>query len=228
MNLRLIATTGALVLVTGALAFLFKPKPAEVPFSEKLAPYKGSIIRVLQEGKFCCTGFVISPTQAITANHCVVKTKVVQTMFGPMPVEDGAFKTLDVLVNGIKQKTKVIGSPRGYYDASILEGKFDNVKPFEVILPNDTIKTAQACGYPMGVNGLLCFPQRDVSVKHSYVFAFGGLFKGMSGGPLFALEKGRLVVIGINTAINPQTDVNMFTPILSIKDLFYAPKSAKK
>jgi len=143
------------------------------------------------KGSFFCSGVVISSNYVLTAAHCVLNAK------GSLTTNNIDVKSSDraITVTG----KAVSANPR--MDTALIHGDFKNFKISPVIIDPKIIfglnTTFVDCGYPMG-GDLLCITFNKLGIEDSTYVGKIPLFPGVSGGPLYILEKGS--VIGVNSS----------------------------
>lgn len=175
-----------------------------------------SIVRLhdANTGAFFCSGLVVSPTQIITAAHCVVGRS---TQDPDISVQ--ATKNSEI---GVKASVVNWNSRADY---AIIKGDFRIFKTLEVETNPEDINrqfeddTLIACGFPMG-GKLSC--SRVKGPEHCvFQFCAGGfLYPGMSGGPVINLRTGK--AIALNTAVMDNGQI-VLSPYVNIFDSLDAP-----
>lgn len=157
-----------------------------------------AIIRLVDNGNFFCTGFVIDDNYALTAAHCVDRSSFLND-YDPKTIQienqKGELVLSDVLVAGVN----------GSQDYAILKGNFTTFKKLQIDAVNLPPVTAtssiyEACGFPAGQKQLVCTLLYPIGNEYFYIRANGGgIYKGMSGGPVF--DKRTNKVVGVNSHV---------------------------
>lgn len=174
-----------------------------------------SIVRLhTADGRFFCSGVVITPNAIATAGHCVI----VETPFGAMidPDLKIEIRGADGLPTHIYAR---VGGVNPRIDTAMLLGDFhlfahrdviDSPSEIDRIFMNPESKIV-ACGYPLG-GALTCSEVQKVRHAAFWYRAIGWLYPGMSGGPVIDLSSGK--VIALNRAVD-EADADGRTIILS-------------
>lgn len=153
------------------------------------------IVRLYTDGSFVCTGFVISRQYVMTAAHCLDYLKQEIAVYS----SDSSFGTAGRVV-GIADHMD-----QGLIEVSI----FDNIRPVKVDFTGE-LSTVYAldvmtCGYPGGQIKELCTPAKLTGIHFFLRLGVGTLYKGMSGGPVYATNSaGERIVVAINSAVLQQ------------------------
>jgi S1-C subfamily serine protease len=161
------------------------------------------------DGKFFCSGFVISDQYAVTAGHCVDS-------------DFGRLRQFIKIYNSVKMDTYVVASGaasnrRG--DTGLIKGNFKEFDKLRLIIrPQDlyaTISKAKkvyALGFPYGADYLIS-EINPKGLENFHMAGAGVLLPGMSGGPLVT-EEG--IVIGINSYVSG--DHSAFSSLIGLLD----------
>lgn len=150
------------------------------------------IVRLYVNGSFVCTGFVASRQYVMTAGHCLDDLNQEVVVYS----DDETFATSGRVV-GISE----------HMDQGLIEAQiFDNIKPIKVDFTGELSTTPAldiaACGFPGGQSKELCTAGRLTGIHFFLRIGVGTLYKGMSGGPVYARNsKGEQVVVGMNSAV---------------------------
>lgn len=176
----------------------------------KPAKFPSTIRLHTADGRFFCSGAVINDTTAITAAHCIVDNFGFFMALSRKPI---AIYT----ANGVN--SYVVALPKAASpaaDVGIIYGDFRNFEKQPIQKNANKIHEAftlgaKACGFPWG-GKLTCF---SVSKLGKYFFHYtstdGGLWPGMSGGPV--VDNNGLL-IGVNSAVSEKE--NIYAPIVEI------------
>jgi V8-like Glu-specific endopeptidase len=181
------------------LTVLWAAKAHQVPTQ----PNKfNGIVRLLDEqGRFFCSGVVISETRIATAAHCVI---------GQVPMMGIRLLRNKILVASENGKIITVANTGGVEprsDQAVLVGDFSMIRPMKAI--TDPTEIAESfkrgnvvmCGYPYG-GKLYCNKLSNPTTDNFQFKGSGHLYPGMSGVPVIDAERG--IVIGINTAVNAE------------------------
>lgn len=183
-----------------------------------------SIIRLHSEqGRFFCSGTVISNHRILTAAHCVVQ----DFGFFAAVISKVQIRTQDGAIVG--WATVEAANPR--QDLAIVRGEFTKLDKREVMTNTTEINEAflrwpakvRACGFP-DAGPLRC---SDISRIDRENFSFagrGGLYPGMSGGPVFDLRSGK--VMAVNTAV--QGNRVILSPLIELYNQLGINESSDK
>lgn len=175
-------------------------------------PKYSPIVRLLNNGSYSCTAFVISPTLALTAAHCVdLGMMGIPLFFDTVEIANSAGHTVThAYVIGANTKE----------DYALLRGDFSAFNTVKVDLVGArTFKAKRllSCGYPWGSEELKCSELELVGTKYFQLKAKGELiFPGHSGGPVFDLDTG--VVIALNSAVDQ--DGVLLAPLNTVPAFF--------
>lgn len=186
------------------------PKPDQ-PKEPPSQPSLGAIVRlhIAEDGRFFCSGTVISDHLILTANHCIQEAPEGYSI---------SVRGSDRKNVGVYAKVK---SRHPMPDYALLSGNFKrfqhatiqtNAATINEVFLNKQSKLV-TCGFPYG-GDLQCDVITDV---HRYVFYFSAqayLYPGMSGGPVFDLDTN--TIIAINQAVSEREAI--FSPLVSLWD----------
>jgi S1-C subfamily serine protease len=157
------------------------------------------------EGRFYCSGTVISHKYILTAAHCVVNAYESGELINIQTYER---KNVGVLarIAGFSQQM----------DYALITGDFSmfNAAPVEYrpqeVLNRFFASELFACGFPMG-GELFCTKHRALSSVVFWIATDGLLYPGMSGGPVVDAEG---VIIGVNSARDGQYAI--ISPLIEV------------
>lgn len=194
-----------MTMIIGALLLLVTGLLLTMPLNMSLKLKKqSSIVRLhTLSGRFFCSGVVISGTKILTAAHCVSD--------GTEPIEVKTAENKSLGVIGIP----AAANPRS--DVAIIFGDFTQFEADLIDTNANSIDTAfrsniKSCGFPQG-GKLTCFEMSDLGKYYFfYTSKDGGLWPGMSGGPVYNSD-GK--VIGVNSAVTEKE--NIFAPIVELE-----------
>lgn len=164
------------------------------------------------DNRFFCSGTVISDRYVLSASHCLVN------VLGKMRDE----KLYIVSQDRMNVQEAIPVAVESMTDLALIEGDFRTFNKMKVLVDpgdlnlNDNFKT---CGYALGSPQITCYP---INIKGNQYFSLLGdsiLFKGMSGGNLFDLDKN--LIVAINTAVTENGTI--FSPIVGLFTLFQVP-----
>lgn len=165
-----------------------------------------------RDGKFFCSGVVISDKYILTAAHCV------GTSF--MGIKAGTQDLIELKNhNGDTVGEAVVHDFNLAADIAVLRGSFENLPKSEMV--NDPVELANslehpilACGFPYGEE-LRCSKMASMSHFTFMLQAKGWLYPGMSGGPVIDMVTGK--VIAVNSAVGGQ--ISYLAPLIGIRAL---------
>jgi V8-like Glu-specific endopeptidase len=166
-----------------------------------------SIVRLhdSDSGDYFCSGTVISDTVVLTAGHCLSDRRQVEVRS-----QDIEYKSALALVYSAYSQP----------DLGILVGDFRDYKKSEVQSNAVDIHKAfmkrphlMNCGFAYG-SKISCF-QFDQTGKDTfaYVSSDSAVFPGMSGGPVFDLETGKIVAVNLGA----KESYSVFTPLVALQ-----------
>lgn len=148
------------------------------------------------DGRFFCSGFVISAKYVMTAAHCL--TEDFELTDNPISIR---------LPSG--QDVNTVGTPAAVNinsDLGLITGDFSGFNVVHVsTTPGLTLQIFMgaagpviSCGFPYGDQAtcLQFLPQTNFL---NFIAGQGFLYPGMSGGPVFSLLTG--IVVGVNSAM---------------------------
>lgn len=150
-----------------------------------------------QDDQFVCSGTVVSNKYILTAAHCLVDD------YGKMSTQK--YK-IHILNSNLLAATMVIESEAAAIntqtDYALMTGDFSNVNRYKMALGNAASltrsKTVVTCGYPYGGEPICYGTNAKFSTYLFRVATQGTLYPGMSGGPVYDLE--RNIILGVNSA----------------------------
>lgn len=183
--------------------------PVEIPVHKAIK--LGSVVRLVTNNETFCTGTVVSPTNILTAAHCVASEPLFGIANYRQNIEIRPADNTDV---GVPAKVFLVLFKM---DQAILKGDFSRfyVRPVEsdvaTLIAINHRTSLTACGYPMG-GPLYC---AKVTYKEPDDFFWkveGVLIPGMSGGGVY-LDDGTLVatnvgVTGKYSIVSPTYNMN--------------------
>lgn len=184
-----------------------------------------SIIRLHdQNGRFFCSGVVISPHMLATAAHCVSQDTPFGTLVDPDMVIE--VRSDDMRKSRVAAHIKSLNSRM---DVALLVGDFADFAKRDIIddpaqidaIMMDPASKLVTCGYPLG-GPLTC--SRVTEVRHGFYtmyYAQGWMYPGMSGGPVIDLRTG--AVLAVNRGIVDTGEI-IFNPLADFFDLLLPPK----
>lgn len=171
--------------------------------------YKSIVKLVSDDGRFFCSGVVISDTQVLSAAHCFTWLK--ENSFSVVSIENS-------------DETALVAHARvsGYNiraDTAIVNGDFKRFSQMEIdadpssdILINPQYDLV-ACGFPYG-GKVICYPLTNATKMIDGISFNGQMYAGMSGGPVIDLNTGK--VLAVNHAVAPG-----FVIVAPIINLYY-------
>ena len=189
-----------LIICTGLWWFGLKSREVRIGNLEPMRNYleykeyknNNPIVRLYMNGSFVCTGFVASRQFVMTAAHCLEDLNQEVVVYS----NDEKFATIGRVV-GISE----------HMDQGLIEAQiFDNIKPIKVDFTGEVSSIyaidIQTCGFPGGQSQELCTAGKLTGIHFFLRLGVGTLYKGMSGGPVYAKNaKGERVVVGMNSAV---------------------------
>lgn len=164
--------------------------------------YDGVVRLVSPEGDTFCTGFVVAKDLVMTAGHCAFMEEMSIVDKDLKFSTKGKFK----FVNPMSMQSE---------DVATISGDFSAFEILEMDMRHDVKVGAKviAVGYALGgvahtSSGIVTgFDKFFVQTKDL------NLIQGMSGGPLFDTDSGKIV--GINSRVD-EGNVQLFTPMINL------------
>lgn len=161
----------------------------------------GGIVRLhdAKTGRFFCSAAVVSPTQAVTAAHCVSSAffGIQIATWDKIELRPANGTSIGVFVERVFSDNRT--------DQALLTGNFENFEALELEThPEDVIASfkdgkLKACGYPYA-GQMFCSDVDKADTLDFWFSTTGNLYPGMSGGPVIDMTTGK--VVGINTAMS--------------------------
>lgn len=218
-----IVVIGLLATVTISTALTPVPPPnyayEKVPLS--LGKISSLVRLQSKDGRFFCSGSVISNKYVLTAAHCIMDMN--GGMFGgppamnPDPIQVVSDVSSNPVVVKVWAKAKA-GNPRADY--GVIVGDFSRFEKAKLNLKSTLMydvlksKSIEVCGFPYGAASV-CYPAKVRSKGLMKIFQFSFdtfLYPGMSGGPVVDRESG--LVFAVNS--NVDEDNSNVAPIVGL------------
>lgn len=179
-------------------------KNGDMPAFRELQDYTRhkypGLVRLESDGRFFCSGTVISDDYALTAAHCLIReglftpylmTADIKIISRGFPNQEATF----IIARAAAVNTRA--------DYALVKGDFHEFTKIRILFrPNalDAISPAVSlCGFPWGAEGT-CYPTSgEYTMFYSQIYTQGKMFPGMSGGPAVDFSTG--AVFAVNTGV---------------------------
>lgn len=161
------------------------------------------------DGRFFCSGTVISDRYVVGATHCVVNVLGKMRDEKLLVISEDRRNTQEAYPVAVESMT----------DLALIEGDFRSFNKMRILVnPNDlNLKDHfKVCGFPLGVPNLTCYPTNIKGNQYFSILGDGVIQKGMSGGPGIDIDKN--LIITVSTAVAESGII--LSPVIGIFSLF--------
>lgn len=179
------------------------PTAEVLQMTTKDGKFPGIVRLTMKDGRFYCSGAVISDTEVLTAAHCIINMPL------ELDIESATFEKFKV--------PSIAYSLNPRADVAIIKGdfskfskfKFDSSPISDILVNNYDLA---GCGFPYA-GELVCY-RMELPVKMVDVIGvIGQLYAGMSGGPVIDMNTG--IIYAVNHAVT--NEMVLIAPIVNLK-----------